>query len=477
MYPTLSLIIGGQERSTGSAGQLRLTNPADGSLLGHAPRAGRDEALEAAALAEEGGKLWGAISAFERAKIMRRAADLMRDMADRAGEVISLEQGKPFAEARGEWLGSADLLDWFAEEGRRVYGRIVPSRAPNIQLQVVKHPVGPVAAFTPWNFPVWNLMQKVAPALGAGCPIVIKPASDTPATAYLVGKCLLEAGLPAQAVSVIWGATAELSEALIQAPQIKKVSLTGSTRVGRIVAAQAGERLKKVTMELGGHGAVIIAKDADLDHLVSLAVQWKFRNCGQVCVSPTRFIIDAEIHDAFVSRFSEAAAQLKVGRGLDADVQMGPLTSINQLHTVHEMVEDALAKGATLATGGYRIGTEGNFYAPTILSGMTPDMLAMNEEPFGPLGLVIKVNSLDEAIAEANRLPVGLGSYLFTASMSVAHRVQNALKTGMLGVNHFALALPETPFGGVLDSGFGSEGGSEGIDSYLTSMTVTTLYR
>lgn len=476
MYPTLSLIVGGQERGEGSAGTLRLTNPADGSLLANAPRAGRDEAIEAARLAEEGGKIWAAMSAFERSKVMRRAADLMRLQADSAAEVISLEQGKPLAEARGEWMGSADLLDWFAEEGRRVYGRIVPSRASNIQLQVVKHPVGPVAAFTPWNFPVWNLMQKVAPALGAGCPVVIKPASDTPATAYLVGKCLLEAGLPPQAISVIWGATAELSDALIQAPEIKKVSLTGSTRVGRIVAASAGERLKKVTMELGGHGAVIVAKDADLDHLVPLAVQWKFRNCGQVCVSPTRFIVDASIHDAFAARFAEASSQLKIGRGTEAGVQMGPLTSINQLHTVQEMVEDALDKGATLETGGHRIGTEGNFFAPTILSGMTPDMLAMNEEPFGPLGLVIKVNSLDEAIAEANRLPVGLGSYLFTGSMSVAHRVQNSLKTGMLGVNHFALGLPETPFGGVMDSGFGSEGGSEGIDSYLTTMTVTTLH-
>ncbi|RLL74407.1 NAD-dependent succinate-semialdehyde dehydrogenase [Ochrobactrum soli] len=475
MYPKLTLIVGGEERNEGSAGTLRLTDPSDGRELTVAPRAGRAEAEEAASSAEQGGVQWAALSALERSKIMRRAADIMRERADEAALVMSMEQGKPLVEARGEWLGSADLLDWFAEEGRRVYGRIVPSRAPNIQIQVLKHPVGPVAAFTPWNFPAWNTMQKVAPALGAGCPVVIKPASDTPGTAWLIGKCLLAAGLPPKAISVIWGATSELSDTLIKAPEIRKVSLTGSTRVGRIVAAQAGEQLKKVTMELGGHGPVIVAADADLDHLIPLAVQWKFRNCGQVCVSPTRFIVDASIHDEFVRRFAEKAQELKVGKGVEADTQMGPLTSASQLETVVDMVADAVTKGAKVETGGERIGESGNFYAPTILSGMKSDMLAMNEEPFGPLALVMRVSSLDEAIAEGNRLPVGLGAYLFTSSMTTAHKVQNRLKSGMLGVNHFALALPETPFGGVRDSGFGSEGGLEGIEAYLTTMTVTTM--
>lgn len=444
MYPNLTLIVSGEERNKGSAGTLCLTDPADGRELTIAPRAGRAEALQAAA-AEKGFAEWSALSALERSKIMRRAADIMRERADAAARIMSMEQGKPLAEARGEWLGSADLLDWFAEEGRRVYGRIVPSRAPNIQIQVLKHPIGPVAAFTPWNFPAWNTMQKVAPALGAGCSVVIKPASDTPGTAWLIGKCLLEAGLPPKAVSVIWGTTSELSDALIKAPEIRKVSLTGSTRVGRVVAAQAGEYLKKVTMELGGHGPVIVAADADLDHLIPLAVQWKFRNCGQVCVSPTRFIVEASIHDEFIRRFSEKARELKVGKGVEEGTQMGPLTSQNQLETVLSMVEDALTKGAKIETGGNRIGDTGNFYEPTILSGMTAEMLAMNEEPFGPLALVMRVHSLDEAIAESNRLPVGLGAYLFTSSMTTAHRVQNHLQAGMLGVNHFALALPETP--------------------------------
>lgn len=475
MYPDLKLIVGGEERATGSAGTMQLTDPADGTALANIPRAGRPEAVEAARTAIAGGAEWAALSPYDRAKIMRRAADLMRERADQAARVLSMEQGKPLAEAKGEWAGSADLLDWFAEEGRRVYGRVVPSRAANIRLEVVKRPVGPVAAFTPWNFPAWNLMQKLAPALGAGCPVVVKPASDTPGTAWMIGKCLLDAGLPPKAISVIWGKTSELSEALIDAPEIRKVSLTGSTRVGRIVAAQAGAQLKKVTMELGGHGPVIVAGDADLDHLVPLAVQWKFRNAGQVCVSPTRFIVDEALHDDFTARFAKLASGLKLGRGTDEGVQMGPLTSASQLETVEKMVADAQARGAKVETGGARVGNKGNFYAPTVLSGMTTDMLAMNDEPFGPLALVMRSPSIEASLQEANRLPVGLGAYLFTGSMNTVHMVQNQIQTGMLGINHFALALPETPFGGVRDSGFGSEGGSEGIEAYLTPMTVTTM--
>lgn len=363
----------------------------------------------------------------------------------------------------------------FAEEGRRSYGRIVPSRASNIQISILKKPVGPVAAFTPWNFPAWNTMQKVAPALGAGCSVVIKPSSETPGTAWMIVRALLEAGLPKAAISCIWGATAELSDALIKAPEIRKISLTGSTRVGRMVAAHAGEQLKKVTMELGGHGPVIVAADADLDRLVPLAVQWKFRNAGQVCVSPTRFIVDDLIHDEFVNRFAEKTAQIKLGNGMDPNTQMGPLTQKNQLNAVADMVADAVSRGARVSAGGARVGNIGNFFAPTLLSGMTTDMLAMNEEPFGPLALVMRAASLAESLAEANRLPVGLGAYLFTRNMETAHNVQGKIKTGMLGINHFALALPETPFGGVLDSGFGAEGGIEGMDAYMNAMTITAL--
>ncbi|PTW46607.1 NAD-dependent succinate-semialdehyde dehydrogenase [Rhodovulum kholense] len=473
MYPDLTLILGGEARATASEGTMTVSNPANGQDLATIPRAGRAEAEEAARLSLKGFADWSTLSPYDRSKVMRRAADLMRERADRAARVMTLEQGKPLAEARGEWLGSADLLDWFAEEGRRVYGRIVPSRAPSIHISVLKKPAGPVACFTPWNFPAWNTMQKVAPALGAGCSVVIKPASETPGSAWMIGQALLDAGLPPATISVVWGKTSEISDALIAAPEIRKVSLTGSTRVGRIVAAQAGQHLKKVTMELGGHGPVIVAADADLDRLVPMAVQWKYRNAGQVCVSPTRFIVDDAVHDAFVARLAEGAAALKLGDGLEEGTQMGPLTQKAQLTQVAEMVADAEAKGAKVETGGARVGNIGNFFAPTVVSGMTPEMLAMTEEPFGPIALVIRSEGLEASLAEANRLPVGLGAYLFTRSMEVSQAVQDRLKSGMLGINHFALALPETPFGGVLDSGYGSEGGIEGIEAYLSTMTVT----
>jgi succinate-semialdehyde dehydrogenase/glutarate-semialdehyde dehydrogenase len=370
-------------------------------------------------------------------------------------------------------LASADLLDWSAEEGRRTYGRLVPPRASSISLSVVQRPVGPVALMAPWNFPSWGPMQKIAPALAAGCSIVVKPSEDTPITAWLICKCLLEAGVPSKAISIIWGNAAEISDALIKAPEIRKISLTGSIRVGRIVAAAAGQHLKKVTMELGGHAPVIVAEDADLDALVPLATAGKFRNAGQVCISPTRFLVAEKIHDEFLERFVVETKKLVVGPGSDPATQMGPLTTIGQLQAIDALVKDAVANGGIIETGGERVGNIGNFYKPTIVSGATPSMKAMNDEPFGPLALVAKMDSIDAALEEANRLPIGLGSYAFTRSDETAARIARGIKVGMLGINHFALGLPETPFGGVLDSGFGSEGGIEAVQSYMSPMLVT----
>ncbi|NGM46075.1 NAD-dependent succinate-semialdehyde dehydrogenase [Rhodobacter sp. SGA-6-6] len=473
MFDQAALLIGGEPRRTGSAGVLDVADPATDEVIAELPRGGAPEAQEAAARAAEGFAEWSAKTAFERYQILRRAAALMRERADAAAETMTREQGKPRAQALAEWNGSADLLDWSAEEGRRTYGRIVPGRAADISLSVLHRPVGPVAIMAPWNFPAWGPMQKIAPALAAGCSIVVKPSEDTPVTAWAIARCLLDAGVTPKAVSLIWGGAPEISDALIKAPEIRKISLTGSTRVGRLVAAAAGAELKKVTMELGGHAPVIVAADADLDALVPLAVTWKFRNAGQVCVSPTRFLVDDALHDAFVDRFAAEAARLVVGNGLDPATQMGPLTTAGQLQSVDAMVRDAVSAGATLETGGARIGNSGNFYRPTILSGMRPGMRAMNEEPFGPVALVMRTASLDEALAEANRLPVGLGSYAFTRSDATAARIAASMRAGMLGLNHFALALPETPFGGILDSGFGSEGGTEAIRSYMTTMLVT----
>ena len=473
MFDSVSLIIGGEDIRSGSAGTVEVFDPATGETIASLPRAGAPEAAEAARLALDGFREWSALSAFERYKILRKAAEIMRSKAEEAARIMTLEQGKPLALASLEWMSSADLLDWSAEEGRRTYGRLVPPRVPNISLTVQQRPVGPVAIMAPWNFPAWGPMQKIAPALAAGCSIVVKPSEDTPVTAWLIGKCLLEAGVPARAISIIWGSASAISDTLIKAPEIRKISLTGSTRVGRIVAAAAGEQLKKVTMELGGHAPVIVAEDADLESLVPLAVTWKYRNAGQVCVSPTRFLVADKVHDEFVERFVATTEKLVVGPGSDATSQMGPLTTLGQLQTVDAMVQDAVSKGAKLETGGQRIGNAGNFYSPTVVSGMTPDMRAMNDEPFGPIALVSRMPSLDEALEEANRLPVGLGSYAFTRSDETAAKISLGIKAGMLGINHFALALPETPFGGVLDSGFGSEGGTEAILSYTSTMLVT----
>ena len=468
-----TLILNGEARDTGSLGSLPLIDPASETEICLLPKAGRAEAQEAARLAVEGFAEWSAVSPFERGKILRAAAELMREQADEAAADMTREQGKPLAQARGEWMGSADCIDWFAEEGRRTYGRLIPSRTSDMTWSVHQRPVGPVAAFTPWNFPAWTPVQKLAPALAAGCSVVFKPAEETPITGWRIVRALLDAGLPPKAISLLWGDPAEISDTLVKAPEIRKISLTGSTRVGRLLAGAAGHELKKVTMELGGHAPVIIARDADLSKVVPLAAEWKFRNAGQVCVSPTRFLVEAPLYDDFVSGMAEAAERITVGNGSDPATTMGPLASSAQFDKIQDLIGDAIAKGARVATGGARIGNQGWFFAPTILADMTTEMRAMNEEPFGPLALVTKVNDLDAALAEANRLPVGLAAYAFTGDSETRHRIVSDIKSGMLGVNHFAMAMPETPFGGVLDSGLGSEGGIEGIQAYLTPFTVT----
>jgi succinate-semialdehyde dehydrogenase/glutarate-semialdehyde dehydrogenase len=476
MYPKAGLIIGGVSRFNGSAGVLEVNDPATDEVLAALPKAGAAEAVEAAEISLQGYGDWSAVSPYERSKVLRRAADLMRARSEQAARCMTLEQGKPIAQSRLEWASSADLLEWFAEEGRRVYGRVIPGRVAESDLRVLRKPVGPVAALAPWNFPAWGMMQKIAPALAAGCSVVAKPSEATPVTTWHIATCLLEAGLPPRAISVIWGSSSLLSEVLIKSPEIRKVSLTGSTRVGRIVAALAGEHLKKVTMELGGHAPVIVARDADMDKLIPLAAQWKFRNSGQVCVSPTRFLVEDAVYDSFVDGLAEAAGKVKVGHGLEEGTTMGPLCTRNQRNVISAMVADARAKGARVVAGGDAIGNTGNFHSPTVVAEAHSGLLAMNDEPFGPLALVARVGSVDEALAEANRMPIGLGSYAFTSNAHTAAKISRSMKAGMLAINHFAIALPETPFGGVMDSGFGSEGGIEGLEAYTSTMTVTAMF-
>lgn len=466
-------IIDGAERKQASLGTMDLINPATEEVLATVPRCGAQEASEAARLSVEGFAQWSAMSPFDRSKIMRRAAELMRDEADEAAAEMTRQSGKPLVQARGEWLASADLLDWYAEEGRRAYGRLIPTRASDMRWTVQRRPVGPVAAFTPWNFPAWTVMQKVAPALAAGCSVVLKCAEETPGSGVRIGRALLAAGLPPRVLSVIWGDPAAISATLCAAPEIHKVTLTGSTRVGRLLASAAGQHLKKVTMELGGHNPVIIARDADLNSVVPLAAEFKFRNAGQVCVSPTRFLVEQPLYKDFVAGVTEAASKLRVGDGMNGDTQMGPLTTAGQLSKIEALAADAVQRGAKIETGGSRIGNRGYFFQPTVLSGMTPEMDAMNEEPFGPLMLVMPVEDIDAALAEANRLPYGLASYAFTNSLSTERKISEGINAGMLGLNHYVMAMPETPFGGVGDSGMGSEGGIEGMDAYLRPFLVS----
>lgn len=466
-------IINGQSLSEASLGFISLVNPANGEMIAQTPCCGADEASEAASLSIEGFELWSAISAFDRSKIMRRAADQMRAEANDAAAEMTEEGGKPLAQARAEWLASADLLDWFAEEGRRAYGRLIPARAPDMRWAVHRRPIGPVAAFTPWNFPAWTVMQKVGPALAAGCSVVLKPAEETPSAGWRIARALLDAGVPGKALSVLWGDPAAISSTLCAAPEIHKVTLTGSTRVGRLLASAAGLHLKKVTMELGGHNPVIVARDADLENAIALSAEFKFRNAGQVCVSPTRFLVEKPLYADFVAGVASAAKALQVGDGMDPATQMGPLSTAGQLSKIESLASDAVQRGATVAAGGSRIGNRGFFFEPTILADMAPDMLAMNEEPFGPLMLIMPVDDIDAALAEANRLPYGLAAYAFTNSMSTEQKIVAGIESGMLGINHFGMAMPETPFGGVGDSGLGSEGGTEGMEAYLRPFLVT----
>lgn len=475
-YPEVKLLINGQWRNGGDGVRGEVVNPATGATIGsfaHASRADLDEALQAA---QVGFKAWQAISVFERSKLMRKAAGLMRERAEAIATLITVEEGKPLDEARMEVNGAADLVDWFAEEARRTYGRVIPSRANNVTQQAIRVPIGPAIGFTPWNFPVSQILRKIAPALAAGCSMIIKGPEETPAAPAAMFACFTDAGVPAGTLQLVYGVPSEISDHCIPSPVIRKVSFTGSVPVGKHLAALAGQYMKPATMELGGHAPVIICNDADLEAACSALIAFKFRNAGQVCISPTRFLVQDGVYARFVEMFSDAATALKVGDGLDPSTQMGPLINERRLQAVERLVADAVTKGARIETGGARLDRPGHFYAPTVLSNVTPEMAIMNEEPFGPVALFSAFHHLDEAIAEANRLPFGLASYAWTRRQADVHALTQGVEAGMLTINHLGLALPETPYGGIKDSGHGSEGGSEALDGYLHTHFVSCMH-
>ncbi len=404
-----------------------------------------------------------------------KAADILRARADEIAAVMTAEQGKPLAEARVETLAGADTIDWFAEEARRTYGRIVPSRAENVRQLVVKEPIGPVAAFTPWNFPINQAVRKVSAALAAGCSIIVKGPEETPASCAALIQAYHDAGVPAGVIGLVFGVPAEISAYLIPHPVIQKVSFTGSTPVGKHLAALAGQHMKRITMELGGHAPAIVCDDADVERAVRSAGAAKFRNAGQVCISPTRFLVHESVRKEFAASLAKHAAGLKVGDGLAEGTQMGPLANPRRLKAMTEIMEDAVKRGVTVAAGGERIGSTGNFFAPTVLDDVPLEAKVFNEEPFGPVAAIRGFESLDEAIAEANRLSYGLAGYAFTRSLKNAHRLAQRVEVGMLYVNQGATPSAEVPFGGIKDSGHGTEGGPEALEAYLNTRAVTIL--
>lgn len=473
MYPDTLLHIDGTWRAAASGRTIAVVNPATEEKIGsvaHADRSDLDAALAAAA---RGFDVWRKVSAYERSALMRKAAGLLRERAPEIARLMTLEQGKPVAEARAETLGAADTIEWFAEEARRAYGRIVPSRAVGVSQLVTREPVGPVAAFTPWNFPINQVVRKVSAALAAGCSIIVKAPEETPASPAELIRAFVDAGIPAGVINLVYGVPAEISEYLIPHPVIAKISFTGSTPVGKHLASLAGQHMKRATMELGGHAPVMVFDDADIDRAVAVLAASKFRNAGQVCVSPTRFLVQSGVHDRFVEGFVAAAKAIKVGDGLAEGTTMGPLANERRIPAMEALIQDAMQKGAKLATGGKRIGNKGYFFEPTVLTDVPTEARAMNDEPFGPMALVSRFTATDAIIAEANRLPFGLASYAFTESAATADRLADEIQAGMLTINHNGLALPEVPFGGIKDSGHGSEGGTEAMEAYLNTKFVT----
>lgn len=475
-YGPLQLFIDGGWIDAGDRATENVLNPATGDVLAAVPHASRDDIDAAAEAAGRAFRAWRKTTAYDRAKLIRKAADLLRERVEHIATRMVLEQGKPIGEARMEVMAAADIFDWTADEGRRIYGRVVPTRVPGVQWTVTREPVGPVAAFTPWNVPVVIPARKISAALAVGCTMVIKPSEETPASVLEIARALDDAGLPEGVLNVVYGVPAQVSEQLIFHPQIRKITFTGSTAVGQQLAAMAAQAgVKRATMELGGHAPVLVFDDADIEHAVQSMAAFKYRNAGQVCIAPTRFYVHDSIHDRFVADFAAAAKAIRIGDGLDPETRMGPLANPRRVAAMEQFVADALGRGAQLKAGGERGSNRGFFYEPTVLANVSADARAMNEEPFGPLAVTSSFTSFDEVIEQANRLPFGLAAYVFTRSARTAAMLGEALETGMVGINNSFISMPETPFGGVKQSGYGSEGGTEGMDAYLTTKFVSQM--
>ena len=472
-YPQLALLIDGEWLSGGGRATVPVINPATEEVLGHLPLATAADLDRALAAAERAWPVWRAKPPGERGRILHKAAELLRERAALLSWVATLEEGKTLPESRIEAGMAAEIFTWYAEEGRRAYGRVLPQRLPGVRMTVVKEPIGPVAGFAPWNFPLGNPARKLGAALGGGCSCIVKPAEETPASAILIAQALIDAGVPAGVINVVFGVPAEVSHHLLTSPVIRAMSFTGSVPVGKALAKMSAEGMKRTTMELGGHAPVLVFDDVDVEAVLDLAVAAKFRNAGQVCVSPTRFYVHQAIYERFVAGFCARARALQVGNGTVEGNRMGPLAHERRAPVVQAFIDDAVACGATLQTGGKSIAGPGYFYEPTVLSDVPDSARIMNEEPFGPIAVINPFTDFDAVIRQANRLPYGLAAYAFTQSAKRVNLLGEQIEAGMIGINSFTIAVPESPFGGVKESGHGSEEGIEGLDAVMVTKFIT----
>ncbi len=475
MYEQLALYIDGEFISGEGRRTQDVINPATLEVLGQLPHATEADLDRALAAAQRAFESWKKSSPMDRSAILRKVATLSRERAKEIGRNMTLDQGKPLAEAVGEVTSCAEHADWHAEECRRIYGRVVPPRNPDVRQFVVREPIGVCAAFTPWNFPYNQAIRKIAAALGAGCTVVLKGPEDSPSAVMAIARMFHDAGLPKGCLNIVWGEPAEISDYLIRSPIVRKVSFTGSVPVGKQLAALAGAHMKRVTMELGGHSPVLVFDDADVERAAEMLAKFKVRNAGQVCVSPTRFYVQEGAYEQFLARFSDVLKNIKIGDGLEAGTDMGPLAHERRVPAMSAFIDDAKKHGGKVVVGGGPLDRKGFFFAPTVVTDLPDDSMLMTEEPFGPVAPVVRFKDTDEVLRRANSLPFGLSSYVFTNSLKTATKVSNGLEAGMVNINHFGSALAETPFGGIKDSGIGSEGGLETFDGYLVTKFITHI--
>ena len=469
MYQDFELYIDGQWAPAISGKTKQVFDPATEDEIGRIPDAGPEDLDRALSAAEVGFVEWRQTGTWERAAKIRKVADLIRERVDQIATIMSIETGKPLAEAKGETNGAADQFEWYSEETKRIYGQLIGSRTQDSRLAVIYQPVGVVAAFSAWNFPALLPARKIAAALAAGCSVIIKPAGEAPGSCAAIVQACHDAGIPKGVVNFVTGNSSMIAKHLISSPVVRKVSVTGSVPVGKEILHLAADGVKKVSMELGGHGPVIVFEDADAEKAAEVCAATKFRNCGQVCISPTRFYVHEANYDVFASKFAEVAKSIRVGRGMDEGIQMGPMANARGLATIKSMVEDAVTRGADVLAGGKAPAdfNKGHFWEPTVLGHVPDDAMVMTEEPFGPIAPLTTFTEYNDVMKRVNSLPFGLAGYLFTNDLGTATRASEDMEVGMVGVNEMLLATAEAPFGGIKESGMGREGGSLGIYDYL----------